>query len=202
MAFNDDYESIKKSWGSLPPTGKLIFGSSFAITLFSFASLADSAYELKGFIVNAIQFYRWATDPILSVAEFYNIKLNRVSLDAIALILIVTHSIYKYSFRLGMKNLGRLYQYIICPAGVFSLLFYSAEVVFFWAVILCIEYLFRLTAIFVYASFGDPNKEIFIFHYTRKHVRDVMLKSILHFLSPIVLVGVIAAISEGLNRPL
>jgi len=187
MSLHGDLEEVKKLWPSLSLPTKILLGSSLVVSILSVTSLADRVFELKGFISDAAHLYQELLSPaFIFLVSKVGLTLSPIKADALLLFLLISGALIRAQF---------LYNRDIVVIDVFSCIF-----------LVWFTYSISDHAVFgvIYGYFG-----LICFMSALplavKTMRDskALLSYRLAFATIVgmgLLVGVIAAISEGLAR--
>ena len=96
MGLQDDFQLLKKKWPSLSLLSKILLGTSFLISVNSVASIADATFTFKGFIAEALTFYRWLTHLLLGwIVDWFSFEPTQLQLDLLVLVLVSYGSLYR-----------------------------------------------------------------------------------------------------------
>lgn len=180
MGFLEDAESLKSKWSSFSFLTKVLLFILLVMSFLTITSLADHIFKLKGFIVEALNFWVLIRNYIISVLSFIHISIKSWQLDfllvfGIAFFPYVSErwGILPTSNRLRIITLVSLY--IIFPFTVSqSTATYTAIYLYIAMLIICLL---------------PPRTTSFSFIAVR-------------MITPPILVAIVAAISEGIYRPL
>ncbi|WP_299022514.1 hypothetical protein [uncultured Photobacterium sp.] len=180
MGIAEDVESLRGNWSSLSKTSKVMFFSSLALSFLSIASLADGVHKMKGFVAEAIHFWHWIGGYAAETALLLDIKIEQWQLDywAVICLVFVPYTIERWKV-FGVKgNLTRL--------GLFLSALYMPFVKgqFYSMNVAGLVYVSTLLVILC-----PPRTAAFNFIAVRMVV-------------PPVGVAIVAAIVEGLSRPI
>lgn len=84
MDLYNDFEDLKKFWRQRSSAGKAFLMLAFMFSILSFGSVANSVYEFRGFIVTAMNFYLFVTEPIRTwISTFVHMEIPRSVFDGI-----------------------------------------------------------------------------------------------------------------------
>jgi hypothetical protein len=178
LGIAEDFEGLKSKWSSFSILTKASFLASLILSCLSIASLADHIFKLKGFILEGVRFWSIITNHFVDFFSFLNITVHSWQIDfwvVIGLVYIPYLSVRwsVLNLRLKLQNIFLVLTYILFPFYVNP--YYgigSALFIYFSCLILC---------------FLPPKTNDFLV---------VGLRGI----SPPIVVGLLAAISEGLSR--
>jgi hypothetical protein len=88
MDIIEEAKDFKNLWVKRTPTGKIILVVAFSLSAISIGSLADTVFAFKGFIVEAIDFYRSVSEPVRKyLSDILNIKISRLTQDALTMLI-------------------------------------------------------------------------------------------------------------------
>lgn len=160
---------------------RVIFSISFALSFLSIASLADSVYKFKGFILETVNFWREITRPILEFILQLDLPIETWQFDYWVLVSItfLPYTVVRWrSLTLADKLISSFFcmAYFIFP-------FLLSEKTLLLSVVFGV-YLIYLVCFF--GPWRTPASLLIGFR----------------MLSPPVLVAILAAISEGIARPI
>ena len=108
MGIRDDFNELKEAWSSFSPLIKVFFGATFLTSSLSLASIADSAFKLRGFIVTAIDFYHSLVEPLTTlIAEYLRLNLAQDQVDVVIFMTIIVGSSLRAGRVLRMSSQRR-----------------------------------------------------------------------------------------------
>ena len=77
MGLKDDWNGLIRGWSNFSLATRIFLVVSFFLSCASIASLADSVYQFKGFILTAIEYYRIPVDYIAEIVkELFTIAIR------------------------------------------------------------------------------------------------------------------------------
>lgn len=207
MGLQDDWNELKKMWGNCSLATRIFLAVSFFLSCASVSSLADGVFQFRGFLQTAIEFYRIPIDYIVEVLYInWGWFIPPSAADTFVLICLFEASRIKVG---GGFQKGWLYEIAIITFLAFFIMFmeyitYDPTLVISFAP----GFLVVMSGIFFYLGFVHPVagqtkrapafKKIEIAPGDRRMFRLVLG----NILTILFLVAVVAAISEGLTRPL
>jgi len=199
MALQDDWNERKSVWSNCSSGGKIFLAISFILSCASVSSLADGIFQFRGFILTAIEFYRI---PINYVTEalnsYWGLAVKRSTVEMFVLNSLLVASFSK-ALNVFFKPTLTRHVFIVIYVIFVTILDYQDWSLgdaprpdnlpyYFYAVLL---------ASLSFSGFLMPGK-------TEK-VRQIVCihrSAVGYILTILLLVTVIAVISEGLTRPL
>jgi len=215
MGIRDDLNDLKKSWSSFSPLTKVFFGATFLTSSLSLASIADSVFQLRGFISTAIDFYRSLVEPLRAlVAEYLRLEFVQVQVDEVIFLTLIVGSYLRAGRVVRMPSQRRDNILMVLVAAlvmalvifhnhdpdVYLLLNFGFVIAFTWPLIYPKGLIVFNKAVLIAlkkASFGklDLLEE-------RDALLDVRNDQIvaINMLAIFLFVAVVAGISEGLTR--
>ncbi|MEM6720327.1 MAG: hypothetical protein AAF611_13460 [Bacteroidota bacterium] len=113
MSLKSDIDEILKEWKTSSKWFKIVVIVSAFITLSSVASLSDTIFAWKGFILDGVEFYRITIlEPIRHLFLIIDIKLSIISTNLLIIWLIIFGSIIRLLFYLAKEtnSLRRFFQ--------------------------------------------------------------------------------------------
>ncbi|EOX4464584.1 hypothetical protein ACSQUR_004378 [Vibrio alginolyticus] len=180
MGIAEDFVGMKSKWSEWAWTTKLFFIASFLLSCLSIASLADQVYQFKSFVAEGIAFWRSVGFQILGIVEKLGLTVEQWQLDYCAIIILVY--LPYISERYKVLSAARVIAY--CMAFFASLL-----VPFFKEMHPSLEIAGITYLVTVIVYLYPPRSASF---------NTVVLRMVL----PPVSVLILAAIAEGISRPL
>jgi hypothetical protein len=186
----EDFYGLKNQWSKLSFLTRIVFVFSFALSLLSVGSLADSAFNFKGFIIYGIEFYNAVTEPIkVLLSNIFQIEIDRIVFDFFLLLLIWVRVSFLEDENIDERGGWVVYFLALIAVGVFSFIF---GLIFrpLLGYLLTGMILLPILAI-LYETF--INKEL--------RITKLGLLKAGYFFLIYFFVACIAAISEGLSRP-
>lgn len=198
MGLADDFNGLKALWGNLSPIAKVFLGASFLLTALSIGSLADAVFEFKGFVVGALAGYRAVVAPIIDKLE-----ISQQVFDLVVAVTLLAAAQDRARYRELTENVEidiRIITTFILFAVVFYLLFLGVVVFvasFTGYVVATVFFAITWPTVMIVRPFI---KRIFRPNFSKDDVLD--LRAGMYILSIYVFVAVVAAISEGLARPI
>ncbi|EMV9369370.1 hypothetical protein AADU81_003160 [Vibrio alginolyticus] len=99
MGIAEDFESLRTNWSSLSGTSKVLFLVSACLSFLSIASLSDSIYKMKGFLAEAIEFWRWIGGYVIELTKHLGLSIEQWQMDywAIICIVLIPYTISRWS---------------------------------------------------------------------------------------------------------
>ncbi len=191
MPLQEDWNELKKTWSKLSHLGKIISVVSFVITCTSVASLADSIFEFRGFILTGIEFYR----SILDYLQVIGLVISGPKRDVfVAMLLIITGVMKHHDSNTPLFLFPYSVYIMVVPVVPIGLIFDEPDRALVQAVWMGSIALFQFLVILSYAIIPFVTK--------RELPYTLSARFILRYILTICfLIAVIAAISEGLTRP-
>jgi hypothetical protein len=179
MAFKEDFEKLKNSWGDISLTWKIILGTMLSMQAMSIASIGKSVYEFKGFIIKGIEFYHTLTEPLLDIVHYLEIPLlNRELLDSITWALLYVGIILRA--KKFLRNKSDMYMGLAgLAAGLLGMVVGGGGI----------------SGMNSYAMFLAIISMICLYAYLVKSWMPLF-----YFCLPIIVVSILAAISQGVSR--
>jgi len=209
MGIQEDFDKLKSLWPTMSVMAKGVMIGSFLLSLLSIGSIADIVFEFKGFIVTAIVFYHKITAPVVQFFSvyFFNIKIPQSVIDVQVLVTTYWLGLARIDQWWSIKPLWKRIIYIILTVIVIML-----TMILGGSVILIINFMSEeyasLAIVFFAISIpimsllpSTPLSKFPLLNYSSGATR-IMRISAYYLLSLYFLVAVLAAISEGLSRPL
>lgn len=204
MGLADDFNGLKVLWGNLSPIAKVFLGASFLVTALSIGSLADAIFEFKGFVVGAVTGYRAVVAPIIEWIEVYiRLEISQQLFDLVVSVTLVVVAQDRALFKEVTEGV-EIDIPILASFGLSAVVFYLLflGVVVFMAsltgyVVATVFFAISWPTVFIVRPFI---KRIFRRNFSKDDVLD--LRAGMYILSIYLFVAVVAAISEGLARPL
>lgn len=189
MGLQGDLEELKQAWPNLPLTFKVFLLVSFILSCFSITSLADSVYEFKGFIREAVTFYQETISPVFTnILSYLGLAVSQAKLDVILFITLVSTSIIRADFLYRNRIEVTLIDFITWFGFVY-LAYHTPD-----KAVYGIVYGYYGVVIFFAAL---PS----IFHPLKKYKSILSYRlALTNVLAVLFLVSIAAALSEGLNR--
>lgn len=158
MSIASDIEEAKNLWKTSSWFTKIFIVLTVFLSTSSIASLSDIVFEWKGFILDAIKFYRsWIAEPVRSIAQLLGLK-GHSSLEIDALIIFsLSQSV---TFR--TQSVGKIYTilfvfvyiFAFIAAGLVSNSSNTPDYLFIGSIVI----LYSVLAVFLY----QESTEIFI----------------------------------------
>ncbi len=204
MSLWGDLNELRDQWRSLSPLARVIAATLFVVSLLSVSSIADSIYSFRGFLGNAVAQYRGLTSPLvgwldkitpadvtqanfefltlLTILIGINVRVQRRHLHdskqrrrVLAIGLGLLLFAYAMEFLVGSETRSSdlLYAAVMFPVACIGL----------WS----LGFLFR----------GSPEHEEGV-----KRSQSVFLNMFLQSMLVYLVIAILAAVSEGLTRPL
>lgn len=196
MSLKDDFEKLKEKWAALTLGWKIILSIMMISQALSIASIGDSVFAFKGFIVQGIEFYHWVTDPIVAMLPKL-ISLTRKEFDACALLLLYYGSFFKMMIAHSdfegdaLRSVLSLILTGLCCVGVVVFAIHLGGA----------SYVIAIVVAFICFSLSHILSEKILssklFQQSAAEHRSVLM----YMSIPVIIVLFIAAISEGLFRP-
>jgi hypothetical protein len=180
LGIAEDFEGLRSRWSSLSSCTKLIFSASMVLSFLSIASLADHVYKLKGFMNEAVILWSSVTKFFVDVLAIFDLEVKPWQLD-FWVIIILASSPYLFG-RWHVLSLHRKFQHILMFFVNLSLPF-----IFTHTITIYVASFFYIAALCI--IFWPPLSKDFAF---------IGIKMVL----PPVSVAILAAIAEGISRPL
>ncbi len=182
--------------------GKIVSALLLTMSLLSVASLADSVFALKGFVVTAIAYYRSLVSPVLALANWLlpvSIPPTLFDLFVVA-ILINTATAKSVNAELLLEGVNAPVWIRIAHHSVFLIV---------WLAVAIGLYLFDTRLGLVLAALSFPlfwllrgYIMVALFRRPETFVERVDRRTALYILTVYLIVAVLAAISSGLARPM
>ena len=180
LGFLEDAESLKAKWPSFSLLGKVLLFTLLMLSFLSITSLADHIFKLKGFIAEALSFWLVITSYIVDLLSFINVSIQSWQLDFLVVFGI---AFFPYVFeRWKILPISRRFRLIITLSIYIIFPFIVSQSTATYTAI----YLYIVTLIICLLP---PRTASFNFIAIR-------------MVTPPILVAIVAAISEGLYRPL
>ncbi|WP_257325286.1 hypothetical protein [Pseudoalteromonas rhizosphaerae] len=176
----EDVESLRSKWSSLSFLTKVLLVICLVTSFLSITSLADHIFKLKGFIVEALNFWIVIRAYVIGLLSFIHISIESWQLD---FWIVFGIAFYPYVFERWkilptsdrLRIVGIVSFYIVFPFTVGqSTATYTAICLYIVMLIVCLL---------------PPRTTQFSFIAVR-------------MITPPILVAIVAAISEGIYRPL
>ena len=204
MAFQEDFEKLGETWAELSVTWKVVLGVMLLMQVLAMGSLGDAVFKFKGFIVYGLEFYSTMTEPLLELLVWLEITwFGRELLDNTIFILLFFSSLirgtthyttaeslpyspnlmltYYLRYEIDLMEIPVYVVSLVVTIAVITITYFVVRAVPnlepLWEVILSIN----IGAVFFSCWFGTPRVAI-------------------RFFLPIIVVCIVAAISEGLFR--
>ena len=199
MAKQDDWKERKSMWSNCSVGGKFFLAVSFILSCASVFSLADGFFQFRGFILNAIEFYRIPVNYVVeALNSYWDLAVKRSTVEMFVLNALLAASFSKALNVFFMPTLTR-YVLIVIYVMFVTLLDYQDWSLgdaprpdnlpyYFYAVLL---------ASLSFSGFLMPGKTE-----EARQTASIHRLAVGYILTILLLVAVIAAISEGLTRPL
>jgi hypothetical protein len=199
MALQDDWLERKNMWSNCSPGGKIFLAVSFVLSCALVSSLVDQILQFQGFILGAIEFCRIPFNYVVdALNNYWGLVVKRSTVEMFVLNSLLAAS-YSKALNVYFKPTLTRYVFIVVYVLFVTILDYqdwSLENAprpdnlpyYFYAVLL---------ASFFIGGFLIPGQTV----QTRQTVRIHRL-AVGYILTILLFVGAIAAISEGLTRPL
>jgi predicted small integral membrane protein len=180
LGFLEDAESLKSKWSTFSLLSKILLLTLLMTSFLSITSLADHIFKLKGFIVEGLNFWLAITSYIVDLLSFIDISIQSWQLDFLIVFGIAFLPYVSERWKI-LPNSNRL--------RIIALL--SFYIVFPFTVS---ESTATYTAIYLYIAtlavcLLPPRTDSFGF-------------IALRMVTPPILVVIVAAISEGIYRPM
>jgi hypothetical protein len=189
MGLRSDLQELADSWKNRSWSMKLVFGLSLFMTSASIASLSEAVFRWKGFILDALKFYReHISTPLHELFAFLPMRAPTDTADCFVLaVLLLTWSIRVGQCATDEERKG-FFLVFIPTVLIFCLgdYIYSQMLRFFEPELFSIVFLLYLSAMLwtLLAHFEDAVK-------TRIAMPLVL---------PLYFVGILAAVNVGLER--
>lgn len=206
MSLLGDFDEIKRSWKALPGWLKVVISASFLVSVLSIGSLADSVFQLKGFFAEAVAFYRMLFGPLASVlATYLQVEDPQAAIDLAVSINLL--AVAETNALITVRPLGRWSEIYSKPG-------FRVRVLLFNWIFTCILaaiawWLMGITATVILFVIVFPAtyilRSVFILYVIGRksgHQYQQELVAGGYMVSVYLLIGFIAAVSEGLTRPL
>ncbi len=189
MWLKDDLEQLKQNWKQSPWWVRLWMVVSLFLAASSFASLAETFANWKGFFLDAIEFYRsWISGPLRDFAAAFGLRYTSQRADYLVLLAIFI-SIYIRAFALDTDWKNKIEKQIFCFA--FLVLFG----VFFWAGYISANTSYPVPAlVFMILLMGYFIPPVLLVR-RLKFARLILIQAGVLFVA----VGILGAISTGLS---
>lgn len=198
MWLRDEIDQLKKNWRDSTVFGRLLMGLSLYFTLSALASLSETVAGWKGFVLDAIVFYReWISAPILSIAKLCGLNIRGEFFDVFVIYLIHS-SAYVRSARVVTG----------IPIRIFLLrtTFLLGRLVNFGILCIIVHLCFmigqqRLVALAVFLSIALVTVYAYV-DSRRKggYMEEIWRGSLVRFFLPFFFVSLLGAVSSGLSR--
>lgn len=190
MGIAEDFYGLKGQWSRFSRTTKVVFILSFALTILSVGSIADSVFRFKGFIVYGIEFYHSLLEPVgLFLSRVLWFEIDKHDLELCVLVgICIRVALINDSEIVKRSGLGQL-----IPAFGYLFVLWS----FAFILDLIMEYTIAILISYPLATFA-----LGFLENKNNRVTPMMLVKVGYFLIVYLVVACIAAISEGLARPL
>ena len=180
MGIVEDFESLKSKWSSLSLLTKVIFSLLLVLSFLSIASLADHVFKLRGFIVEGLNFWSAFTAYFVDLLAVVNISIQPWQIDFWVVLGI---AFFPYiSERWNVLTTSRKFSLILLLVAYITFPFTVKQSFATYVA-------FYLYCSILVVCFLPP--------------RTVSFKLIaVRMVTPPTLVAILAAVSEGLYRPL
>jgi hypothetical protein len=190
LGIAEDFYGLKSQWSKITFGTKVIFILSFSLSVLTVGSLADSIFSFKGFVVAGIEFYREFTEPVRTfISSLLNVEISRVLQDSIIMAGLWLGSVYRFNEeehqRSGVSWLVGLLVFWLITFGL------KVFIIQFFSITAAILIIFAFAPL-LYAF--TCNKSFSIYPQNKIEAQFIL---IVYFF-----VACIAAISDGLTRPL
>jgi len=184
-------------------------GIMLLMAFMSITSIGDRIFEFRGFIVKGLMFYHGLTDPIIKIVRNLDLfYFDREVMDSVTYVCMGIGAIWKASSSKTSRFNRRHEEFSKhdIGLGLFPFFFASlAPIITFFSITLVT--IFSLSAVDYFVSMSWPYYFFIGFSllilFTSWHFWDdkqYIKKLILCFFGPIVLVAIVASISEGVSR--
>jgi len=180
LGIAEDYYGLQKKWKTLSPFTKMFFVFSLALSSLSIANLADSVYKLKSFMAEAVAFWGGILTTVLEALISVGIVVEKWQLNVITVVIL---SIVPY-LTLRWKQLSKSYRFKIIGMLVINL-----SIPFYFSPLATINSVLGMYIGTLVLVFWPP-------------VTREFLGVGVGMLLPPLLVAILAAIAEGLSRPI
>jgi len=199
MALQDDWNERKSMWSNCSRGGKIFLAISFILSCASVSSLADGIFQFEGFILTAIDFYRIPINYVIdALNSYWDLAVKRSTVEMFVLNSLLVASFSKALNVFFKPNLTR-YVFIVTYVMFVSILDYQDWSFgdtprpdnlpyYFYAVLL---------ASLSIGGFLMPGKTE-----EARQTASIHRLAVGYILTILLLVTVIAAISNGLTRSL
>jgi hypothetical protein len=199
MALQDDGNERKSMWSNCSPGGKIFLAVSFILTCAPVASLADGIFQFRGFILTAIEFYRIPINYVIeALNSYWDLAVKRSTVEMFVLNSLLAASFSK-ALNVFFKPTLTRYAVIVIYVMFVTILDYQD-----WSfgdaprpVNLPYYFYAVLLASLSFSGFLMPGKTE-----QARQIVSIHRSAVGYILTILLLVTVIAVISEGLTRPL
>lgn len=104
MSLQDDFEKLLELWKSRSLIGKCLLCIAFGSSVLSVGSIADNVYAFKGFLINALHFYRSITEPAREIINsIINITISAEYFDYIIFLSLFVIMYFRASKLVGVE---------------------------------------------------------------------------------------------------
>ena len=207
MSIPDDFKELLKTWSHAGWDTKLITSIGIAASVLSWTSLADQVFQMKLFMLQALEFYRMCTDLLLLPIRWAGWDVSQVTIDTIVMLTLLVIP--------KIKAVERINPYVDGPDTEEKIgstrFFYNCAVLLILLVDLMFSHLLFLVLlliVFLYAK--TIYKLVKEYGFGQEHgcsqaeqrYRKYIGIQLTFYTLPPILVAILAAIAEGLSRPL
>ena len=137
MGLKGDIDEAKELWRNASPLMKLVIGVSLFLTVSSVTSLADVVFEWKGFILDALEFYRsWIADPVRRIARAFGLNYTRPEVDGLLVLTLLIGSFARYFAGTSLDFAGTWFEKFSIFRTIFGTIDNRFMVMFFMLILL------------------------------------------------------------------
>lgn len=190
MSIKGDIEELKNTWPLLSPLTKIFLVASLCVSALSVSSIADSIFKFRGFLRVGIDFYREFVAPIFSLLfEYLGLVFDAAIIDNFVFVTFISATLIRTAFvyRAGWFSISiNLFVWFTYVYLIFQTKPQSLGIVFGF-----------LTAIVLLAILPS-----LLGNLRKTKTASVYRISVLNIIATMLLVCIVAAISEALTKPL